>query len=257
MERIVSEVLRKIVRKYSSKRPDVIAIAVENTTGVLTEELKTRLSGKSRGSLGLSAAAQAFNIRATKHSSRQFNEYSDSIPSSRQFDVVRDSAIDVDNIEMDSSEGESFDADQTMPEVATKNSDLAELSSHASHEPEETDEPVKASSSVQQATASDCALEENMGVDKNGTPGSKGPNRLLNAKKSTKRNKWKHEEVKRLIILRAGLDSKFRSVKARMVLWEEITTDMLNHGINRSPAQCKSLWASLVQKYEVSFLLRL
>ncbi|RWW62238.1 hypothetical protein BHE74_00030649 [Ensete ventricosum] len=160
MERIVSEVLRKIVRKYSSKRPDVIAIAVENTTGVLTEELKTRLSGKSRGSLGLSAAAQAFNIRATKHSSRQFNEYSDSIPSSRQFDVVRDSAIDVDNIEMDSSE-------------------------------EDTDEPVKASSSVQQATASDCALEENMGVDKNGTPGSKGPNRLLNAKKSTKRNKGK------------------------------------------------------------------
>lgn len=252
MERIVSEVLRKIVRKYSSKRPDVIAIAVENTTGVVTEELKTRLSGKSRGSFGLSAAAQAFNMRATKHSSRQFNEYSDSLPSSRQLDEVGDSAIDVNNIEMDSSEGESFDADQTMPEVATKNSDQDELSSHASQEPDDIVELVKASSSVQQTTASDCGLEENMGVDKNGTPGSKGPNRLLNAKKSAKRNKWKPEEVQRLIILRAGLDSKFRSAKARMVLWEEISTDMLNDGINRSPAQCKSLWASLVQKYEES-----
>ncbi|CAL9043194.1 unnamed protein product [Musa banksii] len=252
MERIVSEVLRKIVRKYSSKRPDVIAIAVENTTGVVTEELKTRLSGKSRGSFGLSAAAQAFNMRATKHSSRQFNEYSDSLTSSRQLDEVGDSAIDVNNIEMDSSEGESFDADQTMPEVATKNSDHDELSSHASQEPDDIVELVKASSSVQQITASDCGLEENMGVDKNGTPGRKGPNRLLNAKKSAKRNKWKPEEVQRLIILRAGLDSKFRSAKARMVLWEEISTDMLNDGINRSPAQCKSLWASLVQKYEES-----
>ncbi|URE22834.1 RNA-metabolising metallo-beta-lactamase [Musa troglodytarum] len=241
MERIVSEVLRKIVRKYSSKRPDVIAIAVENTTGVLTEELKTRLSGKSRGSFGLSAAAQAFNMRATKHSSRRFNEYSDSMPSSRQFDEAGDSAIDVDNIEMDSSEGESFDADQTVSEVATKNSDP------------DVDEPVEASSSVQQTTASDRGLEENMGgVDRNGTPGGKGPSRLLNAKKSTKRNKWKPEEVKRLIILRAGLDSKFQSCKARMVLWEEISTDMLNDGIKRSPAQCKSLWASLVQKYEES-----
>ncbi|URE37759.1 RNA-metabolising metallo-beta-lactamase [Musa troglodytarum] len=241
MERIVSEVLRKIVRKYSSKRPDVIAIAVENTTGVLTDELKTRLSGKSRGGFGLSAAAQAFNMRATKHSSRQFNEYSDSMHSSRQFDEAGDSAIVVDNVEMDSSEGESFDADQTVSEVATKNSDP------------DVDEPVEASSSVQQTTASDRGLEENMGgVDRNGTPGGKGRSRLLNAEKSTKRNKWKPEEVKRLIILRAGLDSKFQSCKARMVLWEEISTDMLNDGIKRSPAQCKSLWASLVQKYEES-----
>lgn len=54
MERIVSEVLRKMVRKYSSKRPEVIAIAVENTTGVLSDELNARLSGKSNVGFGLS-----------------------------------------------------------------------------------------------------------------------------------------------------------------------------------------------------------
>lgn len=97
------------------------------------------------------------------------------------------------------------------------------------------------------------ALEENLDINKNGTAGSQGSSKLLNAKKSSKRNKWKPEEVKRLIRLRAGLDSKFQTVKSRMVLWEQIAADMLNHGINRTPAQCKSLWASLVHKYEVPF----
>ena len=54
MERIVSEVLRKMVRKYSSKRPEVIAIAIENPAAVLSEELNTRLSCKSRVGFGTS-----------------------------------------------------------------------------------------------------------------------------------------------------------------------------------------------------------
>lgn len=59
MERIVSEVLRKIVRKYSGKRPEVVAVAVENSTAVLGEELRTRLSGKSRGSVELSSSGSS------------------------------------------------------------------------------------------------------------------------------------------------------------------------------------------------------
>lgn len=47
MERTVSEVLRKMVRKYSGKRPEVIAIALENPAGVLSDELNERLSGNS------------------------------------------------------------------------------------------------------------------------------------------------------------------------------------------------------------------
>lgn len=47
MERTVSEVLRKLVRKYSGKRPDVIAIAMENPAAVLADEVSVRLSGKS------------------------------------------------------------------------------------------------------------------------------------------------------------------------------------------------------------------
>lgn len=55
MERTVSEVLRKMVRKYSSKRPEVIAIALENPTAVLSEEVEARLSGKLHAGLGVSA----------------------------------------------------------------------------------------------------------------------------------------------------------------------------------------------------------
>jgi len=46
MERIVSEVLRKMVRKYSGKRPEVIVIAVENPAAVLANEINAKLSGK-------------------------------------------------------------------------------------------------------------------------------------------------------------------------------------------------------------------
>lgn len=42
MERMVSEILRKMVRKYSGKRPDVIVVASENTTVGFSEEVINR-----------------------------------------------------------------------------------------------------------------------------------------------------------------------------------------------------------------------
>lgn len=72
--------------------------------------------------------------------------------------------------------------------------------------------------------------------------------------KRAKRNKWKPEEIKKVIRMRGDLHSRFQVVKGRMALWEEISSNLSNEGINRSPGQCKSLWASLVQKYEVRLL---
>uniref|UniRef100_A0A0A9DAQ5 Uncharacterized protein n=1 Tax=Arundo donax TaxID=35708 RepID=A0A0A9DAQ5_ARUDO len=45
MERMVSEILRKMVRKYSGKRPDVIAVATENTTVGFAEHIEAKSSG--------------------------------------------------------------------------------------------------------------------------------------------------------------------------------------------------------------------
>lgn len=45
MERMVAEILRKMVRKYSGKRPDVIAVATENTTAGFSEQFEAKSSG--------------------------------------------------------------------------------------------------------------------------------------------------------------------------------------------------------------------
>lgn len=47
MEKTVSEMLRKMVRKYSGKQPEVIAVAIENPGAVLATEINTKISGKS------------------------------------------------------------------------------------------------------------------------------------------------------------------------------------------------------------------
>ena len=61
MERIVSEVLRKMVRKYSSKRPEVIAIAIENPVGVVADEINEKLSGKAHINPEFSASRKAID----------------------------------------------------------------------------------------------------------------------------------------------------------------------------------------------------
>ena len=78
------------------------------------------------------------------------------------------------------------------------------------------------------------------------------PQSMMKSSKPLKRNRWKHDEIKKLIMLRGELHSKFQVVRGRMALWEEISSNLLSIGVDRSPGQCKSLWASLVQKYEVS-----
>lgn len=59
LERTVAEVLRKMVRKYSGKRPEVIAIAIENPAAVLADEINTKLSGKSHVAPGTSTLRKA------------------------------------------------------------------------------------------------------------------------------------------------------------------------------------------------------
>ena len=80
---------------------------------------------------------------------------------------------------------------------------------------------------------------------------SEMPSSRPKSSKPAKRNKWKPEEVKKLIKMRGELHSRFQVVKGRMALWEEISASLLTEGISRSPAQCKSQWTFLVQKYEV------
>lgn len=85
-------------------------------------------------------------------------------------------------------------------------------------------------------------------------PSDASDSETKSSSKRVRRNKWKPEEIKKVIRMRGELHSRFQVVKGRMALWEEISSNLSAEGINRSPGQCKSLWASLIQKYEVRLL---
>ena len=73
MERTVAELLRKMVRKYSSKRPEVIAIALENPAAVLSDELNARLSGKSHVGYGISALRKVVDGNSEENQSNRMH----------------------------------------------------------------------------------------------------------------------------------------------------------------------------------------
>lgn len=219
MERIVSEVLRKMVRKYSSKRPEVIAVAVENTAGVLAEDMKTRLSGKSPGSIRLSLDNQPSGT-GFKSLGLKLGNGNEEAASPTGF---------MENPIEEESEGNSSDEEESLPIPETVAASLVSTpeSILISEENVDTGEDVVVS-----------------------TEETKPTKQKAETRKSIKRNKWKPEEIKKLIKKRAELDDRFQAVKGRMILWEEVSSSLSEHGVNRSPGQCKSLWASLVQKYE-------
>jgi hypothetical protein len=151
---------------------------------------------------------------------------------------------------------ESFpDVTRTTPDDATTSSNGESFFSSDLHKPKALDqfwESFKSPTAVKIARIVNASAQGNkpkLGkisiVDKDSNTSAPAPAKL------SRKNKWKPEEIKSLIQLRGEMNEKFQSVKGRMVLWEEISGNMLEQGITRTPAQCKSLWTSLVQKYEV------
>ncbi|CAI8609766.1 unnamed protein product [Vicia faba] len=179
VEKTVSEMLRKMVRKYSGKRPDVIAIATENPAAILATEINTRLSGKSYVG-GISTFRNAVHRLERENQSTKLQ--------------MRDDDNDV----------EGF-----LPKEDAATSNRA-----ASNMSETEDGPEDAET------------------------------------KSMKRNKWKEEEVKKLIGVRREFEGIYQLVKGNNVFWEEISKNLLAYGINKNPGQCRSMWTSLLQKYE-------
>ncbi|KAL6634511.1 hypothetical protein ACP70R_027182 [Stipagrostis hirtigluma subsp. patula] len=232
MERMVSEILRKMVRKYSGKRPDVIAVATESNTAGFAEHIDAKSSGKTG----------AFS--AASHLSRSPGGSLEGSYKTRP-----------DNPELEAEETLP-EAVRTTPDDATTSSNGEAFFSSDSHQPKTLEhfwDSFKSPTAVKIARIVNGSAQGNKPkLGKIGVMG-KDPTQSAPAPvKSSKKNKWKPEEIKSLIQMRGEMNDKFQSVKGRMVLWEEISGSMLNQGISRTPAQCKSLWTSLVQKYEES-----
>ncbi|XP_007037950.2 PREDICTED: ribonuclease J isoform X1 [Theobroma cacao] len=250
MERTVSEVLRKMVRKYSGKRPEVIAIALENPAGVLSDELNERLSGNSN---------VGFEIPTLR-------KVVDGHPKRSQPNKIKaedDSNLHLENTSEQSLEVSDGEVEKLLPEGDTTTSSPDSLERHTPNS-EGSDEFWK--SFITSSSPVNNLVNDNNGLvpkkeyksqlKSDGTASSgddsEMPSSQPKSSKPAKRNKWKPEEVKKLIKMRGKLHSRFQVVKGRMALWEEISTSLMAEGISRSPGQCKSLWTSLVQKYEES-----
>ncbi|XP_016475717.2 ribonuclease J isoform X1 [Nicotiana tabacum] len=216
MERTVSEVLRKMVRKYSSKRPEVIAIAFENPAGVLADEINGKLSGKSHVGFGISALR---NVMDEDQKGKQASE-----------------------ARAEEGHGPGYPIDDAAEQVEGDDMDIERLT----HDRATTSSSNSRDEYSTTKEESESSREESIQID------SGFPESMMKSSKPLKRNRWKHDEIKKLIKLRGELHSRFQVVRGRMALWEEISSNLLSTEVNRSPAQCKSLWASLVQKYEES-----
>ncbi|KAG5230304.1 ribonuclease [Salix suchowensis] len=238
MERTVSEMLRKMVRKYSGK------------VAVLSDELNEKLSGHSHAGLGISA------LRKTADQHRKKN----------QVDRKQHGGNDYAHLEKTSAKNSEVDGfklerELSKEEETSSSPSLAEGHSSNSKNQDDFRKSFVPPSSVHELVKSDENLvppgEHVNKLKKDGTISSDDDlleNQNSRSKRSepVKRTKWKPEEVKSLIKLRGELHSRFQVVRGRMALWEEISTNLMADGINRSPGQCKYLWTSLAQKYEES-----
>ncbi|XP_014490031.1 uncharacterized protein LOC106752779 isoform X1 [Vigna radiata var. radiata] len=234
IERTVSEVLRKMVRKYSGKRPEVIAIAIENPASTITDEVNTKLSGKTHAGLGISTAKRAVDRHEKGNQPTSLQITDDSIPNaSGPEDYLSDEDNTASGAEGDLSESEDSD-EFWKPFIATLpvEKPLGANNAYDSQKEHESNRKKDDSKIIDEAKSEEISTSE------------------PKSSKSVKRNKWKTDEVKKLIGMREELNDRFQVVKGRMALWEEISQKLLADGISRSPGQCKSLWTSLVLKYE-------
>lgn len=244
VEKTVSEVLRKVVRKYSSKRPEVIAVAMENPAAVLSDELNARLSGNSHVGFGMPALRKMVD----RHPKRSQLNRTQAEGDGRQ-----------QNLQVDGIEVEELPEETTT----TSSSDHGERLSLDSEDSDEFwksfDAPASPINSlvkgnnvlIPQEEQQTSELEED-GTEISDDDSSERSSSQPKPSKGVRRNKWRPEEVKKLIKMRGELRSKFQVVKGRMALWKEISTHLANEGFNRTPSQCKSRWSSLLQKYEES-----
>lgn len=242
MEQTVEEVLRKLVRKYSGKRPDVIAVAAESPVAVVSEEVNGRLSGKMHAGDRTSALRKI--LEKMSNFGKGQNEDDDGCISS-----VSTSP------ESEGTNGGEFDRVFMDYDAPASSSDVEGSSAVESEKSDNfwrsfttpITEPGKSSDAF---GFTEGQIDSKMGEEFSEDESDERHDSASKHSKPTKRSKWKPEEIKKLIRLCGDLHGRFHSVRRRMALWEEVSSNLLADGINRTPGQCKSLWASLVQKYE-------
>eukprot|EP00249_Psilotum_nudum_P021161 c27999_g1_i1 orf=284-3385(+) len=323
VEHTVRTVLKKVVKKYSNRRPDVVVSSVEGKIQVAVNRLKKM--GNSNGGVlaNVAAASKPENAKSVlqpvmSSSSKQVNQRNDlpcaegdmqlqdAMPSTR--DTSEDGIAAISRTETKSSTDLSFPSDRVETTIDTLDATSQPQSrgtvitdSNEDH-PTALSKPRKKSKdklvhsdivksticasdtapgqltdgdtqsvSLMGATTDDVNIATPKCRKKNAVEGSifkpteteenqpAGASQYASGTTTTvesgkdaltaKRRKWKPVEALELIAVRNKLDSEFHKGKNKRLLWENVSADLANLGIDRNSAQCKSYWASLVKKY--------
>lgn len=251
IERHVSVVLRKVVQKYSNKRPDVIVIATEAPEGVTPNRSSPELinnfdqsrnkqqpwkradDAKSkffRGPVGgtvepVEMAVEKFERKkelTTRVQKRTLDRKTEQVHS------------EVKSI----SEVQLVEGEAVSEPVAASSGSLApeEVESDEERGESDADEPV-----ASDRTDSSISIDSNNGVE----PPKK------------KRQKWRHEETLKLIGIRSAMvDQLLKEGKSRKPSWKDIAANFNALGFERNPEQCSSMWSSLLKKYEAQAVVK-
>ncbi|KAJ7553257.1 hypothetical protein O6H91_06G089900 [Diphasiastrum complanatum] len=188
VELTVSRMLRKIVQKYSNKRPEVIVIATEST--------RSRRNVSSLSGVSTAGRSQVKNVA---------KKPIDEVIPDRDM-LTEDIAAEV----------------VITTAIQSESSDLIPVPS--------------ASSCIRGDTINDDLEKITESVDSKSS--------------QMKKNRWKPSEIVKLIELRSQMECEFEKAKIKKPLWETISSHLSNSGHERNYGQCKSMWVSLVTKYE-------
>eukprot|EP01018_Ginkgo_biloba_P034064 Gb_26634 [translate_table: standard] len=245
IERTISTVLKKVVRKYSNKRPEVIVVAMENSAAISAKDL--RLQGSDKEYNVMEASSNHVSVKA--------------LLQNKGLKINATSAGDV------ASETVKSLASADDGKDAAKTSTISATSAIHHKDQERINHAMSSMSSIPLPDASKfinhkCAdgvsqkptqkLDVSLSIMSPSRKESTETLDVLSAVTSptSKRQKWKPNETLKLIEMRGNLDSRFKTEESKKILWKEISAALQEHGIERSPDQCKSLWSSLVKKHE-------
>ncbi|XP_057846342.2 ribonuclease J isoform X1 [Cryptomeria japonica] len=217
VEYTMSTVMRKVVRKYNNRRPEVIVMAVDNITDITPNN--TKLKGSTKGPNVHQDLKNLLSVISSHDKYKLGTTISDVTDA-----VVISSHMKDDNKGTPETSTEArYYKDQvdrissSMPPIILDNSSKVGDEKWSAEFSYQSTESLSASVTVHSP--------------------------------AKKRNKWKRNETLLLIEIRGNMDTQFKTEKAK-VLWEEVSKTLLEHGIERGPDQCKSLWQSLVKKHE-------
>lgn len=256
VEHTVGAALRKVVQKYSNRRPDVIVMATESAPTIMTETKKLSLPSRA---ISFSSNGAALPDKQVVNSTKERHVDSTSPPEralSASSGTEKASASLADN---------QMATENKLPlEVAQVLDSAAEMVAYSSKMVPDSVTNLDAGSytmaQMHAATSEQKGLEQSKSTADSATALAEGKLSKQKCEEDQdekaelaapiKRRKWKSNEVFLLIEARKDEEIDLPQGQGRKGLWKGVSKTLAKAGFDRRPEQCKRAWFTLVKKYK-------